>query len=230
MTVTLNCPPDNKLTVETFVGLGEAVRDFSISDVDLLIVTGCEGVFSKGFDTGVMRLCGDRDELRTSLRLTNAVFSELAACEKPVIAAINGHCLGGGLELALACHFRLCVEKVRLGMPEVWSDMVPGLGGVHRLTRLVGRSKALGMLVVGDLVASDAALAMGLVNRVFSRAAFEDGVRSFAGALLDADQGVIRALIRMTSLVDSNDEDSNVEMAVESFASLAPWLDGPVDE
>jgi enoyl-CoA hydratase/carnithine racemase len=94
----------------------------------------------------------------------------LAQLDKPTIAAVHGHTLGGGLEMALACDIRIAADDARLGLPEVSRGLLPGSGGTQRLARLVGRSRALEMLYTGATVTAQEALAMGLVNRVVPRA------------------------------------------------------------
>ncbi|MBD1393838.1 enoyl-CoA hydratase/isomerase family protein [Mucilaginibacter glaciei] len=96
----------------------------------------------------------------------NQVFDLIANSSKPVIAAINGFALGGGLELAMACHIRIASDNARMGLPEVTLGLIPGYGGTQRLTRLIGRGKALEMIMTADMVTADQALASGLVNHV----------------------------------------------------------------
>jgi len=94
------------------------------------------------------------------------VFDRMHASEKPIIAAINGFALGGGLELAMACHIRIASENARLGLPEVTLGLIPGYGGTQRLTQLVGRGRALEMILTADMIPAAKALEIGLVNEV----------------------------------------------------------------
>ncbi|MEW5911843.1 MAG: enoyl-CoA hydratase-related protein [Thermodesulfobacteriota bacterium] len=103
---------------------------------------------------------------RQGLRLGQEVFSLLESLGKPSIAAINGFALGGGLELALACTFRLATPNARLGLPELNLGLLPGYGGTQRLPRLVGQARALEMILLGTMVPADQAAEMGLVQRV----------------------------------------------------------------
>ena len=95
-----------------------------------------------------------------------AVFEEIENCEKPVIAAVNGFALGGGCELAMACHIRLAVKSAKFGQPEVNLGLIPGYGGTQRLTQLAGKGRALELMMTGDLISAEEAYRMGLVNHV----------------------------------------------------------------
>lgn len=94
------------------------------------------------------------------------VFDAIANCPKPVVAAINGFALGGGLELALACHIRIASENAKLGLPEVSLGLIPGYGGTQRLTQVVGRGRAIEMIATADMIAAVEAEKIGLVNHV----------------------------------------------------------------
>ena len=144
-----------------------------------VVLTGAgDRAFVAGADIAELRdLTVDR-AIRVSRR-GQGVFSRIAALCCPVIAAINGYALGGGLELALACHLRIAHPRARLGLPEVKLGVIPGYGGTQRLPRLVGRSRATRMILTGEPVTAEAALASGLVDEVS-----EDPVGA-AFALLD---------------------------------------------
>ena len=96
------------------------------------------------------------------------VFDVIANGSKPVIAAVNGFALGGGLELAMACHIRLASDNAKMGLPEVTLGLIPGYGGTQRLTQLVGKGKALEMIMTADMITASQALVLGLVNHVVS--------------------------------------------------------------
>jgi enoyl-CoA hydratase/carnithine racemase len=223
LTLTLNNPPENKLNGAIFQGLSAAL-DLHREDVDLIIFTGKGNVFSKGFDLELMRSCTDQEECRRNLLRTNAVYNRIERLAVPTIAAINGHCFGGGLELALTCHFRLCASKARLGLPEVSNGTLPGLGGVFRLTRLIGRSRALELVALGDLITSEEAFRLGLVSRIFPRENFLESVRQYAAALLSVDQNLIRELIRLTASAPRLSDEENLKETIESFIRFSSWI------
>jgi len=218
--VTLANPPDNRLTPAIVEGLNDAMSRFESGDPDVLLITGSKRTFSKGFDVDVIKSYREPSELRTVLGLCNAVFTRIARSPKLTVAAINGACMGGGLELAMACHLRVCTEKTRLGLPEVWLNLIPGLGGFYRLAGLVGAAKAFELVALGDLIHAEEALRLNLVTRVFPDDGFPERVASFLGALLAADQKVIRELIRLAACRTTLGEDANLNQAADSFVEL----------
>ncbi len=221
--VTLANPPDNRFTPEMVGQLGGVMDRLESEDFDVLVITGSKKVFSKGFDTEVMQSCRDPVLLRRHLIESNAVFSRIARSPKPTVAAISGACMGGGFELALACHFRLCAERSRFGLPEIWLNVLPGLGGLYRLAKLIGEAKALELVSLGDLITAEEALRLNVVNRVFPRSTFAEHVKAFLDALLMADQKVVREAIRLAACSAVLGEEDNIRQGLESYARLAPW-------
>jgi enoyl-CoA hydratase/carnithine racemase len=221
LVMTLDNPPDNAVTPGMLEVVEEAL-DGSLADggPDLIVLTGRGRVFSTGFDVGVVRSHHDGAAHATSLARCNDVVNRLEDHPKPVIGALNGHCLGAGLELAMACHIRLCSENARLGLPELSRGLIPGLGGIPRLARLVGRAKALEVIAVGDLITAAEAHRLGLVNRVLPRAEFMEGVLGFARAMLAVDQALIREVVRL-SAVANRDYPESLSATVESAVRLA---------
>jgi len=218
--ITLNNPPENKLTSELFLEL-HSCRDLFLSpDIDLIIFSGKGNIFSKGFDLEYMKACADPQQMKAHLTYYNEIYTFIENLPKPVIAAINGHCLGGGLELALVCHFRLCTQKARLGLPEVSIGVIHGLGGVHRLAKVVGQAKALEMITMGDIVTASEALRIGLVNRTFPKEDFMSHVLRFAKTLLMVDQKRIREIIRLLSEAEEKNEKENIKATIDSFTHL----------
>jgi enoyl-CoA hydratase len=218
--VSLANPPDNRLTPAMIAGVAAALDRFEGDEFDVLVITGAKRAFSKGFDVEAIKAYGATGELRSVLVLSNAVFTRIARCAKPTVAAINGACMGGGLELALACHLRVCTEKARLGLPEVWLGLVPGLGGFYRLARLIGSAKALELAALGDLITADEALRLNLVNRVFPADGYAERVAAFVNALGGQNQQAVREIIRLAACSESGDEGENIRQATDSFVEL----------
>jgi enoyl-CoA hydratase len=167
-TITVNRPDKlNALNDETIAELGEAFelverRD----DIGGVILTGAGAkAFVAGADIAELGQQGPLDG-RARSRRGQAVFTGIEQSGKPVIAAINGFALGGGCELAMACHIRIASDNAKLGLPEVKLGIGPGYGGTQRLPRLVGKGRALELILTGEMIDAAEALRIGLVNKV----------------------------------------------------------------
>jgi enoyl-CoA hydratase len=190
----------NALNAQT-VGEIESVFDAARDDdaVKAVIVTGGgEKAFVAGADIAELALMNPISGKETSSR-GQEVFSKIERFPKPVIAAINGFALGGGCELALACHIRIASEKAQLGLPEVTLGIIPGYGGTQRLVRLVGKGKALEIICTADRVTAADAEKIGLVNKVVPAdqlmAAAEEMARKIASRGLVAVRFAIEAVM-----------------------------------
>lgn len=139
-------------------------------------VAGADIAEFRGLDAESGQLFAERGQ---------AVFSAIESLPKPVIAAVNGFALGGGCELALACHLRICSENARFGQPEVSLGLLPGYGGTQRLPRVVGRSLAADMMVTGNPIDAHRALEAGLVSRVVPQEELLEAARAMARGILD---------------------------------------------
>lgn len=152
--------------------------------VRALVLTGAgEKAFVAGADIAELAKVDPLGGVRTSRQGQDA-FRFLEQMPKPVIAAVNGFALGGGLELALACHIRLASENAKFGLPEVKLGIIPGYGGTVRLPRLVGKGRALEMILTGDMIDAQEAHRIGLVNRVVPQAELLDAARELASKIM----------------------------------------------
>ena len=167
-TVTLNRPEKlNALNNEVLQELELIFADLEQNpDVGVVIVTGAgEKAFVAGADISELKSL-DTAGARVQALRGQAVFQRIESLPKPVIAAVNGFALGGGCELALACHIRIASETARFGLPEVSLGIIPGYGGTQRMARLVGKGVALDLILSGEMTSAADALRMGLVSRV----------------------------------------------------------------
>jgi enoyl-CoA hydratase/carnithine racemase len=164
-TIRLDRPKVNALNDQVTAELAEAARAAAADDIRAVVIYGGERVFAGGADIGVMAEAGYAEMASRSKRL-QATMDLIAGLGKPVVAAITGYALGGGLELALAADFRVAGETARLGQPEIQLGIIPGAGGTQRLPRLVGPAKAKDIVFTGRMVAAAEALEIGLVDRV----------------------------------------------------------------
>ena len=178
-TITVNRPDKlNALNDATIAELGRAIDEANArADVAAVLLTGAGRSFIAGADISELESQSPLEAQRRA-RAGQAIFRRFETSPKPTVAAINGFALGGGCELAMACHVRLASDKAKLGQPEVKLGIVPGYGGTQRLPRLVGRGAALRLLLTGDMIDAAEALRLGLVDQVVAPEALLDTTRA----------------------------------------------------
>jgi len=186
----------NALNNQTIDELDQAFQAFANDrEVRAVVVTGAgEKAFVAGADITEIRDQTPLDAVNFSER-GQQLMRQIETMTKPVIAAINGYCLGGGLELALACHFRYASENARLGLPEIKLGIMPGFGGTQRLGRLVGRSRALEMILTGEPVDAGTAAHYGIVQGVFSADELSEHTLNVAKRLSAAAPHAVGAIL-----------------------------------
>jgi enoyl-CoA hydratase len=209
----------NALNRATLAELHDALADaFQNPDVGGLIITGAgQKAFVAGADIAEFENLDVNAGRELSQTAHTNVFNLIENGNKPVIAAINGFALGGGLELAMACHIRVASETSKMGQPEVTLGLIPGYGGTQRLSRLVGKGKALEMILTADMVTAAEAFQYGLVNHVTS-----------AGALLTKAEEILnkillRAPLAIASAItainaSSKNDSQGFETEIEEFS------------
>ena len=216
----------NALNPEVIEELGnsfETLRDDT--DVRAVIVTGAgDKAFVAGADIGVLAEMDPLTGIEVS-RQGQAVFRSIERFPKPVVAAVGGYALGGGCELALACHMRVASEKARFGLPEVGLGIIPGYGGTIRLTRLVGLARALEITLSGEMLRADRALEMGLVNRIVEHDQLLDETRTFLAPMIS--KGPVATRLALESVFGALDSTTDEALKHESalFGILASTKD-----
>lgn len=163
--ITLNRPPANAISEQLMRELNAALSDVEHdAAVRSLIITGNgEKIFCAGADLGS---AFSGPDVASFIRFGNSVVRRIERFPKPVIAAMNGHALGGGCEIAMGCHIRILKEGARMGQTESNLGITPGYGGTQRFPRLIGRGRALEYLLLGTQISSDECLRIGLANRL----------------------------------------------------------------
>ncbi|HSL16901.1 MAG TPA: enoyl-CoA hydratase-related protein [Methylomirabilota bacterium] len=175
----------NALNTATMVELDRAVADIEADPgVHGVVITGSgDKAFVAGADIAELAALGPVEAKEFALR-GQAVFNRIERLPVPVVAAVNGYALGGGCELAMACHLRVAARNAVFGQPEVKLGLIPGYGGTQRLPRLVGRGRALELLLTGRNVTAEEAERIGLANLVCEPAELEDAVTKLLGQIL----------------------------------------------
>lgn len=164
--LTLNRPKAlNALNNELIAELAQAARQFDLDpDISVIVITGNEKAFAAGADIGSMAEWGFSDVYNNDY--LGGAWQDLRRLRKPVIAAVAGYALGGGCELAMQCDLIIAAENARFGQPEIKLGVIPGYGGTQRLTRAVGKAKAMDLVLTARMIKAPEADAMGLVSRV----------------------------------------------------------------
>ena len=201
--IGFNRPPVNALSSQLLqeleMLLGELKQD---SDVKVILLTSQNpNVFIAGADIKEFPLLTSKEQARAASLRGQAVFNAIETLGKPVIAAVNALCLGGGMELILACHIRIASDRSRFGQPEINLGIVPGYGGTQRLPRIVGFSKATELILTGDMITAQEALRIGLVNRVVPDRDLQKQAKGLAKQI--ASKGAVALRQAMTLLETS---------------------------
>src|ERR1051326_7221693 len=180
--ITLNDPPANTYSYEMMQQLDRAILDARMDDaVQVIVITGAgEKFFCAGADIRMLADVTPSFKYYFCLH-ANETLSRLEQTPKLVIAAINGHCVGGGLEVAMAADMRIAWRGAgKMGLPEVSLGVLPGTGGTQRLTRLIGKSKAIELMATGQLFDFERGLELGIVNQIFEAERFAELVHEYA--------------------------------------------------
>ena len=215
--ITLNRPPANAISEQLVKDLAAALSSVENDDgVRAVIVTGAgDRIFCAGADLGSAFSGGDIDHF---IRFGNSVMRKIERFPKPVIAAMNGHALGGGCEIAMACHLRLLKETARMGQTETNLGIIPGFGGTQRMPRLIGRTKALEFMLLGTQVPAAECLALGLVNRLTKEGETLTEAKALARALAKRPPVATRVLIE--AIDDGLDAPIDQALEIETRAFL----------
>ena len=225
--VTINRPKVlnalNEKTVQEIHAVFSSLRDNA--DVGVVILTGAgEKAFVAGADINELAVMTPLQG-EASSKLGQAALREIETLGKPVIAAINGFALGGGCELALACHMRFASENAKLGLPEVGLGIIPGYGGTQRLPRIVGLGRALELITTGNMIDAQEALRIGLVNHVFPQADLIPACEKIAQAILGKGALAIRYALDAAVRGVESDLTQGLEREAGHFGLLAATAD-----
>jgi len=221
-TITLNRPPTNSVNLGLREELYQAVTELEKSkETRAVIITGAgEKGFSAGMDLSDVANINNGPN-------GNKIMNAISRSKKPYIAAINGYALGGGCETALACHFRLMTDnpKAMIGLTEVNLGIIPGWGGVQRLPRVLGTSKALEIILFSKRLSGPEALAIGLVDKVFPAADLMKEAQAFAAALAKRPPLAVAAVLEGMSVGMDKGIDEGLRVDAEWLTKLTSSKD-----
>ncbi|WOB48959.1 enoyl-CoA hydratase-related protein [Xanthomonas hydrangeae] len=221
-TITVNRPDKlNALNQDTMRALDQAFQDAaSADDVRVVVLTGAgPKAFVAGADIAEMRDLSAMQGREFSL-LGQQLMRRIERMPKPVIAMINGFALGGGLELAIACHLRIASATARLGQPEINLGLIPGFGGTQRLLRLTGRAAALELCLLGQPIDAARALQLGLLNRVVEPEALQEETLALAQRLAAAAPLALRGILDAVVFGGECAIEEGLQLETAQFALL----------
>jgi enoyl-CoA hydratase/carnithine racemase len=220
--LTIDSPPVNALSSRALAALDSALTGIeALPGTKAAIITGAgEKAFAGGANIRELDAARDVDGGRELTQRGQALFDRIAGFGLPVIAAINGVAFGGGLELALACHLRLCSERALLGQTEINLGIMPGWGATQRLPRLIGASRALALILTGDRIDAAEAYRIGLVDRVVPAEKLVEEAFSLAESIAARSAPAVRSALR--ALVDGLEMplDAGLRHEAELFVAL----------
>jgi enoyl-CoA hydratase len=226
--LTIDNPPVNAVTVALAVALGEAVRELDArDDVGVIVLTGAgDRAFSAGSDiVEFSAMLGPGEAVERKLRPQMDAFAALAGTRTPTIAALNGLCLGGGLEIAVCCDLIVAEEQAAIGSPEITLGVFPSSGGTFRVARRIGPGRAKQMQLLGRPVTAGQAAAWGLVNEVVPQGSALAAARELAGVLLRRPPqalGLCKSVIDATADAGDETELTRRSLAASEIAFTSP--------
>ena len=224
--VTINNPPMNALSREVFLEIDKAFSEIEANDgIKGVIFSGEGRAFIAGADIRMLQAVKGAAEAKALTTIFHRTLNRIEEMRKPVIAAVHGFCLGGGLEVALACHMRVAGEKAQFGVPEIKLGVFPGAGGTQRLPRVVGKAKALEMILTGEFVSAQEALALNLVNQVVSQDKVHEAARALAEKILSKGQAAVKYAMEVVIEGLKGDLYRGLDLEAEYFSRLCETED-----
>lgn len=221
--VTINRPPANALSQSVLGELNDLLDQWENDNgIKAIVLTGEGRFFIAGADIKeFMQL--QSEGAQHMAKSGQELFDRLETFPKPIIAAINGACLGGGLELAMACHMRLVAHEAKLGLPELNLGLIPGYGGTQRLPRLVGRGKATQLILTSEMIGGEEAFRIGLAEAVYPAEQLLEEAKKLA-ALISQKGAVtlklaLKAIHASTQLSQSEGMNREAELFGTAFAT-----------
>jgi len=217
--ITINRPDKrNALNIKTREEGAALFEELRTDDsVGVVVITGAgDKSFIAGADIG--EFAGRTAMMQRDVMTARNLFNAIDSFPKPVIAMVNGYCLGGGCELALACDLRFASDTASFGQPEINLGIIPGGGGTQRLTRLVGEGKAMELIMTGEIISAQTAYEIGLVNHVFPAAELQAKTMEIAGRIAEKSPIALSLAKEAVKLASRSNLDEGLRREIDLFA------------
>ncbi len=217
--VTINRPEKrNALNIKTREEGAQVLEELGVDDsIGVIVITGAgDKAFIAGAD--IAEFAGRTALTQRAVMLGRSLFTAFDSCPKPVIAMVNGYCLGGGCELAMACDLRIASVSASFGQPEINLGIIPGGGGTQRLTRLVGEGKAMELILTGDIIDAQTAFNIGLVNMVVPAADLAAKTMEIANRIAEKSPVALRLAKEAVKIASRSLLDEGLKREVDLFA------------
>lgn len=218
-TITINRPDKlNALNSQVHLEGVSALEDLKDDEgVRVVVITGAgEKSFIAGAD--ISEFADKTPVTQRAVFQNKTLFNSIDSFPKPVIAMINGFCLGGGCELSLACDIRIASENAKIGQPEINLGIIPGGGGTQRLTRLIGEGKSMELILTGDMIDAQTALDLGLVNHVFTAEELEEKTMKMAGKIATKSPIALQMGKEAVKTASKSNLDEGLKREIDLFA------------
>ncbi len=220
-TITIDNPPLNVLGFLQYQVLCNTILNLiNTKQAKAVIVTGTNKAFISGLDIKDIFSVKTPEENDKETLTVKVLFRQIEKLKRPVIAAIDGNCFGGGVEFSVACHLRIASREAKLGLPEINVGTIPTFGGTQRLPRLIGKAKALELMLTGKFISGEEALSIGLVNEVCSSAELLDRAKSLARQFASKSINAVEAVMQTTIEGLEGELDKGIELESHVSSTL----------
>lgn len=219
--IKINNPPANTLGSKTLDDLDSALDYASDDDrVKAILLTGEGKMFVAGADIKEINAINSKETGEMTAIKGQQIFNKIEQMKKPVIAAVNGACLGGGMELAMSCHIRIAAETAKFGQPEINLGLIPGFGGTQRLARLTNRGIAIEWILTGDIHSADEALRLGIISKIVpTENIFKEG-KALAKRISEKSSLAIEKSIQAIHIGLKMNQDEGLKKEAQLFGEI----------
>lgn len=226
-TITIQRPPANALSNGLLRELSAVLDEIEPNkEIKVVVIHGEGRFFSAGADIKEFTTVASSDDFSQLGKYGQDLFERIETFNKPIIAAIHGAALGGGLELAMACHIRLVSDNAKLGLPELQLGLVPGFGGTQRLAKYVGTSRAAEMLFTSEPITGEEAVAVGLANHAYPESELHEKTMELARKIAKKSEGSLQAAIQLLNYTKTKEFYAGVDKEAELFGKVFMSPDG----